>query len=352
METEAPSGTGRQNSAVVRVRRNVGGTDSWIGAIVTSAAGADRATSITAGVDGLLRVAGDDYVGITAAVTPAEDSGPLSARALARLLVERRNQRGWSYRGEAGWLGSTFDPALGFVLRSGITTATGAVSYGWFGGSRFQVRGVTLEGSAAVRNSDWRAESSRITASWFGDRRGGGRGELDLTWRHEDVWEPFALGDAMVPGGVHRFLEARLSVQAPGAQRVRGTAELSGGAFYDGYRLTATAAPTWVPSRFVELGAEVEANSVWFPARSQRYVPTVLRLRVRVSPDTRLSLHGLLQRNGALGATTVNVRARYTIRDGNDIYLVYTRGRVGAMAVEDFAWRREGLLMKVSATLR
>lgn len=354
MQIDAPLGGG-QNAGVLRARRNVGGTDSYLGAIVTSLAASGERTAVTAGLDGSLRIAGDDFVSFAAGVTP-EDGGRVGLpQLLGRIVLERRNQRGWRYRGDVTHVGSGFDPSLGFVLRGGLTTSGAAVGYGWFGGKRFQASGFTVDGTLARRHAGG-TESARVQGSWFGDRRGGGRGLVDVAWHYEGLLEPFALGDVTIPAGGYRFVDGRLSVETPGGRTVTGVGELSGGAFYDGYRVTAAVAPTWAASPHLELGARAEASRVWFPARDQEYRGVVTSLRARVSASTSLGLQALVQHNSAADATTVNVRARYTIRDGNDVYVVFSSGRLGSYTGgsggDVASWRRESLLLKYSAAIR
>lgn len=350
MQTEGPDDRPASNAGVVRVRRSVGGVDSYVGGILTSSTHASAPW--TAGVDGVLNVAGDDYVSFEAGITPS-NGGTSWEDALGRLLVERRNKKGWAYRGEAAFLGGSFDPALGFVLRSGLTTGELELSYGRFGGRLFQASGLSFTGAAATRHQDHGVESARIGISWFGDRRGGGRGQVDLAWRYEGLLIPFQLGDAEIPEGVYRFTEATAALETPKGRSVRGTLTLSGGSFYDGYRTTISLSPTWAMSRYLLLSSDIEANWVWFPSRDERYDAYVTRVRLRVSPDTHLSLNALVQRDGAAGATTGNLRIRYMIRDGSDVYLVFNTGQLDrGLLTPGTLQRRNSMVFKYTTTVR
>lgn len=108
-------------------------------------------------------------------------------------------------------------------------------------------------------------------------------------------------------------------------------------------------------SPFLELSGYLEASRVWFPSRAQEYSATSSRARVRVSPSTRLAIHALLQHNSAFDVTAANVRCRYTISDGNDVFLVFTSGSaglVGGATAGEARGTTRRLMVKYSATIR
>ncbi len=355
MHTEGPEGMGSTNSGVLRVRRDVLGPDSYVGGILTTSHTSGGSVETTAGVDGTLRVVGDDYLTFAAGVSPGVEPQGSSRESLVRALWERRDHEGWSYRGEIARIGASFQPALGFVARSGLTSGAGTVGYGWFGGRTFQASRATLDADISRRHEDGGIEAARVGVSWRGEKRGGGILEAGMAWRREGLTEPFHLGEATVPLGTHRFVEGHAFLEAPRGRRVRGSLSLSGGEFLDGYRATGALSPTWAVSPLLELGGYLEVNRVWFPSRDEAYRATVGRLRARVSPSTRLAVHALVQRSSARDGVVTNVRVRYTIRDGNDVYLVFTDGRenagVGSLPGGGTD-RGQSLLLKLSATIR
>jgi hypothetical protein len=353
MHTEGPLGSGDRNSGIVRIRRDVLGRDSYIGGIATTSH-TGGGLEATIGVDGLLRVVGDDYLSFALGATPGEGPDRLGREGLIRALWERRDHEGWSYRGEVTRIGTSFEPALGFVARAGLTSATGAVGHGWFGGRTFQASRLGLDGSLSRRHQDGGTEAGRLRLSWQAEKRGGGVVDARLAWRYEGLVEPFTIGEAEVPTGGHTFVEAEAFVETPRGRRIRGSLTLSGGEFFDGYRVTGAVAPTWPVFPRLELGGYLEANRAWFPSRDQVYTAIVSRARVRISPNVRLAIHALLQHNSAIDATAANVRLRYTIRDGDDVFLVFSGGSVdGSVGSGSTApTTRRSILLKYSATIR
>ncbi|MGD8320866.1 MAG: DUF5916 domain-containing protein [Gemmatimonadota bacterium] len=351
LQTDGPEGQGTANQGVLRVRRNVGAMDSYVGGIVT--ASTHGTSRWTGGLDGVLKLVGDSYLSFEAGLTPTNNGHVSSEETLGRVRLERRNKRGWSYSGEVAYIGSRFDPALGFVRRAGLTTGALGIEYGRFGGGTFQSSGVRVKGSVARRNDGGGIESAQAGVTWFGDRRGGGGGQLNLTWRHEGVLEPFRLGNAVIPAGSHDYVEGGLTLETPNGRAAWSTVEVSGGAFFDGYRATAAIVPTWTVSRYLLLSGAMEVNRIWFPSRDQGYTAYVTRARARVSPDTHLSVNVLVQRNNATGMTGGNMRFRYMIREGTDVYLVFTTGHLDLASVPLGSPRsRNSIVLKFSTTVR
>jgi len=57
--------------------------------------------------------------------------------------------------------------------------------------------------------------------------------------------------------------------------------------------------------------------------RDQRVWSPLARLRVLASASPRLSFSAVLQANGTADLATANLRLRYSVREGHDLWLVY-----------------------------
>lgn len=81
--------------------------------------------------------------------------------------------------------------------------------------------------------------------------------------------------------------------------------------------------PTWKPTRHVEFGGMYQINVVRFPDRAERFVAHVARSRVRVTFNKQVSTNAFLQYNSAANVATADVRFRYNVSEGHDLWLVY-----------------------------
>ncbi len=358
MQTNSFEGLPSENFGVLRLRRQVLNPNSYIGAIVTSRRGGSDNTLY--GLDGLLRLRGQDYLTLNWAQSFTENEAEvdgLGARSLMRARWERRGVDGLRYAFDASRVGSVFNPALGYILRSDYTRLGDRISYGWRPGkeSRLLRHMLSLEGAAYLRNRDGSTESSVIGPQWLLETKSGHTFTLSASTQYEDLPRDFRIADDVsVLEGRYRFQNAGISYSPSSASLLRSGASLEGGTFYDGWRVTAGITPTWNASRFLELGGAYQINRIEFPDRDQALTAHIARLRTRLMLNTRLSGAAFVQFNSATEAVSMNLRLRYNPREGNDLYVVYNEGlntdRFGFDPVRPLTESRT-LLVKYSHTV-
>ena len=67
-------------------------------------------------------------------------------------------------------------------------------------------------------------------------------------------------------------------------------------------------------------------SALRFPARDQSANLHLLRLRVRTAIDARASGNAFVQYNSTTDRLDFNVRLRYAVTEGTDLWLVYNEG--------------------------
>ena len=161
MQTAKSENLPSENFGVLRLRRNVLNDNSYAGGIVTSRLGADGSYNIATGLDGIIRVVGDEYLTLQWAQTFEDDviegdGFDLLASALLRATWTRRRQQGFNYAASLTRSGRDYDPGLGFIRRNGFTRLGGEVAYDWLPdeSSSFRRISPSLFGSVFVRNED------------------------------------------------------------------------------------------------------------------------------------------------------------------------------------------------------
>ena len=121
------------------------------------------------------------------------------------------------------------------------------------------------------------------------------------------------------------------------------------GEYYDGRLYSLLLSPEWRASAHLRLSADLQLDRLEFPARDERVWSTLARVRVLASASPRLSLSAVLQANGSADLATANLRLRYSVREGHDLWLVYNHDRNLDRDRMDFpipATARSGLLVK------
>lgn len=342
MQTDATSFSRAENLGVLRLRRRVLNENSYLGGIVTSRlAGSGRRHNVLYGLDGIVRVTGQDYVSADWAQVFEDDGTAADAgvdttravapidRALVRLFWERRGLYGLTYSAELARVGRAFDPGLGFLTRpaggfDGYARTGASTAYGWRAGpSSPLLRSVVgLQGTLFTRAEEGTVESVDLTARGELVLKTGHTLTAELVGSYDDPARPFPVGDVVVEPGSYRFLTGRLVYVPPSGHLLRAGASLMAGGFYGGRRVVATVSPSWFASRHLELGGTYQIQHVTFPM--ERTVDThVVSLRTRVMLNARISAAALLQLNSLDDRVGANIRVRYNPREGHDLWLVW-----------------------------
>ncbi len=321
-----------ENLGVARLRRQVLNPYSYVGGMVTSRMGTDGSYNRAYGLDGIFRLFGEDY--LTASWAQAFDSeweeapGVLDAGQL-RLNWERRGVKGPVYDVDIIRRGDRFKPGLGFVDRTDITLLQGQVGYGWFSPESSPVlrQLPTLRWNVYRSTSTGQVESGEAEFNWYVETKKQASAWLKLDHYYEHLADTLSLSslspNAYVPSGDYRFLDAYIYYSLPSGRLLGANGYVQGGAYYDGWRLTARVKPTWRPNPYFMAGGSIKYDYVTFPPRNQEYVNWIYKLDLQVAFSVTTSVAGLIQYNTAIDAVIVNLRLRYNPREGTDLYLVY-----------------------------
>jgi hypothetical protein len=332
MQTESSNLLPYENFGVVRARRRVFNDYSFAGSIFTSRLGSDGSYNLVYGIDGIVRVAGDEYLTLQWIQSfddalIEEEGASLLPSAVVRARWERRTSRGLGYSVTLTRVGSEYAPDLGFQSRENYFQSRGSISYGWFpnSGSAFRMISSGLEAFTFLSNDDGSIQSGGVQHEWDFELMSGGRLGVDFEFEVEDLEDDLELSEsAWIPTGRYGFISARGRYHMPTGSLFRTEIGLSGGGFYDGTSVSIEAEPTWNVSRFVELGGEFELTRLRFPDRSQSFDFVLARLRGQLAFSPATSVSAFVQFSSAADLITANVRFRWNFREGQDLWIVYS----------------------------
>ncbi len=321
-----------ENVGVLRLRRQVFNPNSWAGAVVTNRIGTDGTFNTAYGLDGIVKLFGDDYLSWNWAQT-FETGKPNRALALdsAKFRVDwqRRTLKGLAYDFDVSRAGAGYDPGLGFEFRSDYTRFGNSLLYGWIPGegSWLMRHSAFVKGYLYLRNADGAAESYEIGPGYQFTAKSSLYFSVTPNFCYENVPEAFSLSDkAEIPAGRYHFFDLICMFNTPnqGHRYLEGRLDL--GTFYDGHRLSAALSPRWDVSSSLELGGFYEFDRVTFPGRGQEFVAHLGRLHVLAMLSTKFSAAAFIQYSSAARELTANLRIRYNPREGTDLYIVYNDG--------------------------
>jgi hypothetical protein len=159
------------------------------------------------------------------------------------------------------------------------------------------------------------------------DTKAGGGGWIEPKYFHEDVIEAFPIGRSLeIPVGRYDFADLQIALFMSAGARLRSSIDFRSGTYFDGTRTQVIVKPTWNVSRHLELGADYQLSVLRFDDRDQKEDIHIARLRIRTALDAHRSGNAFVQYNSSTGSLDFNLRLRYAIAEGTDVWLVYNEG--------------------------
>lgn len=335
MQTDDEGGLPSENFGVLRLRRRVLNANSYVGGMATSRIASGGGHNLTYGVDGQVRLWGDDYLTVKWLQTVQggdviRDAAPSGLDA-GRFVFDwtRRRFQGFSYQNAFVWSGPGYDPAVGFEARRDFARAQSDWNYQWFPGLESPWRRVWLgvQSNAWVRNTDDAVDTGEVSPFLALETNDGLSLRLNSRTQYEDVPADFPLSDdATILAGSYWAHEATFRFEAPRGWSIRPNVGVTAGDFFDGSRFAVTHDFDWPVSPHVQLRGGWEWNRIRFDDRGQAFDANLLRLTARLALDTHLSMDVFAQYNSLTDQVAANSRLRYNFREGQDLWVVWNEG--------------------------
>jgi hypothetical protein len=322
-----------ENFGAFRVKKRSFNAYSYLGGMLTTRLGVDGSYNFSYGVDGVVRVFGDDYLTLRLAQTlqDSAENNPLSLDPSSITVDwERRKQEGLSYSMGFTYSGTEFNPGMGFEMIDDFVASAPELRYTWISpeSSWLQSHYIRLFNYVFYRIPEYSLMMYNLNPSWFFSSKNNWMGSVGLVYRIDQLEEDFELADpVIVPVGRYQYLSTELMLQTPGSRSFYSILMFEGGAYFDGYKLSPSIQPKWNLGASVELGGIYRLDLIRFPDRGQKLNNHIAGLRALYMFSTKLSLSAFVQYNSAINQVISNVRFRYNPKEGTDLYVVFNEGR-------------------------
>ncbi len=322
-----------ENFGVFRMRRQVINENSYVGGIVTSRVGMNGSYNTAYGLDGIFKVAANDYINVKVAqvMTDTSRNNMMSLNPTIFFInYNRVNQKGLNYGLTYSRSGQDFNPGIGFQMRSNYTHYHASLGYGWIFGesAALENQGVGSRISIYTDNADGSTQTLQLTAMYNFQFKSGYNGVFSVSHQFENVADTFSFSDVCyVPPGKYSFNEIETHLNSPHSNRFVMGLDGTVGTFYDGTRVTIGGDPSWNVGPGLQLGLRYEHNFLKFTDRNQSFSGGIAGFKATLMFTTKVSLSTFIQYNTAENTVLTNVRFRYNPSEGNDLYIVFNEGR-------------------------
>jgi hypothetical protein len=331
MHTEATQAMPSENLGVVRVRRQAFNNASYVGGIFTSRVDAGGGSNRVFGLDSVVRFNTGDELVVRFAQSFDTESGQSTVGGLnsGRLFtkMQRINRQGWGYTALATWCGPDYQPRLGFAARDGFSQLYGELRHGRMSDGDRWYRSTTkwIDGGGYWRTDDGRLDSGHFGFGGNLQTRAGTWMWADLRGFSESLIESFEIGNGVeVPDGDYVWTGLSFGFNRPQGRKVRVWGNGYIGQFYDGQRLRLRLGPQWTASKNLSAGLTYEFNAVRFPARDDDLLIHLAQLRLVWSFNSKITTDLFSQLNSLDERVSSNLRFRYNLREGTDLYVVFS----------------------------
>ena len=317
-----------ENFGVVRLKRRAFNDQSTIGGIFTSRIGSEGNRNIAYGIDGLINLFGDDFLTLNWSQT-FHESGTNDNNGRLTLELNRRRRLGFGYNLGLIYSGKTYRPEMGFIDRNNFKFGTATLSNTWLydEGARFIFQTIEAGGSLYIDNDTEDILSAEMNSGWTFSTRTQDIGNLNFTWNYENIISVFSLSeDVKIPVGIYKFGNLGASYRMAGEKIIRTGVSVETGPFYDGWLSSLQLTPSWFASKHLELGLTYSFNHASFDDRNQSLDVHITRLRIGTAINSQISTNAFVQYSSASDLFSANVRFRYNIREGNDLWIVLNEG--------------------------
>lgn len=346
-----------KNLSVVRVTRRIG-KESRMGILATNGLPDELGRGTTAGLD--LRLADGQFLGqgspaalwIYGLFSETKAEGEASSSGTAFGLQGSLRTQEWEHGLEFNLVDEGFDPALGFVRRTGIWDLSWETGFqrqlgdqGWLRSIEAEV-GVEMTKDLVGAEDNW-----RIPLRPFG---------LEFQSQDQLVYEvrpavqhiaaPFELipGVSVAPG---RYAMTRHTVTLESNDRgmVGGEIEVEWGDFFGGHLVQWSLETMFVPSPHYRLGLSWTDAMGSVPAGDFHTQAAAVDLDFSFTPD--LSWKNLIQYDTESESLGFQSRLRWILSPGQDLFLV-GQGGWNRLGLDHFERGEQALAVKLSWSLR
>jgi len=275
------------------------------------------------------------------------------------LAVTSPNRTGW--RGTAIYtkVEQNFDPAVGFVSRTGIQDFALESGYTHLmpASSYLASFNLTVDGYRAelLSNNQLSSQDVGLRLSLFNRSRD--RFFTRFTQAKEVLVNDFTIFSAadgsrsvVIPRGSYTFNEMRFFLNTGGQRKLSVSTSFWVGEFYNGDHVEFRSGITWRPTNQMEFGLTYNENSIKLPAGD--FKVRQINLRANFSLNTRWSWSNYMQYDNVSESAGFNSRLVYIPEAGQQAILVFNYGAQDRDKDNNFTSTGSDLSLRATYTFR
>tara|TARA_R110002096_G_scaffold170840_2_gene343471 strand:- start:5634 stop:7901 length:2268 start_codon:yes stop_codon:yes gene_type:complete len=336
MQTASNANLNSENFSVLRLKKKVVNSNSYVGGLLTSRLDAEGNTNLVLGIDTDFNIFGDDYIETKVSQTmdnrvPDERRWGIDNNSIFRITWQRRASVGLYYRFFVNRTGADFEPGIGFYRTKNTSDYYYSLGYGILAPSNSVFKKNTFQVSSynISENESFDLRSRFIGAQWDGEFKSAGKvgAEIKLNQEHLLPNEAFKLvGQIYIPVDNYAFVESIFSYETPENKSLKSKFSLEYGDIFDGKRTQVKVEPKWIANIHFELSGSYQITKLDFPSIAgrdvEKFTAHLAQLRGQYALNKKLSASLFVQYSNISELAGANFRFRYNFSEGRDFWVV------------------------------
>ena len=262
------------------------------------------------------------------------------------------SQTGWRAGLTASEIQRNFNPALGFVSRSGVRKFVADISYTHRLRNRYIENVASGVDAKRVDYIDGELQSQKIVLNGLQIENQIGDGmEVSHNIQDENLLGSFEIADGiLIPPGRYRFSDTALSIETSDARVADVELEVRAGDLYTGTIRAYEAEASWRPSRHFNGSISYRVDFVDLP--QGKFDNRVFSADLAVTFTNTLSWVNLIQFDNVSNDLGLDSRFHWVPEPGRNFYVVLSHNMNRNEINDRFSTTRTGLTVKLDHTFR
>ena len=268
------------------------------------------------------------------------------------MQISSPNRVGWRGSLAAKEVQQNFDPAIGFVSRSGVRQYFGDVGYTYQAqGNLLRTVFAGVDGQQSTEiGGDLQSQRVILRALELGTNSAD-EAKVWYQQRKENLSEPFEISEGVIiPVGDYSFDSWRVEIMSSPDRVLNATLSIEDGEFFDGTKLTFGSDVRWRPSKHFHMGVTYTVDNVELPQGN--FSTRLASADTNIAFTNTISWTTLLQYDNVSDTVGVNSRLHWVPEAGRNIYFVVNHNFVERLEDGEFHSTTTDLTFKVDYTFR
>lgn len=324
MQSKKTANQSSNNYGVLRLRRQIGEGNTYVGGILTNKLGSGGKNNSTYALDGIINLKNQWYLDVIAANVSDSSNASLDQTSKVFLNLEKRTIFGPLFKSSVARIGEYYDPEMGFELRNNNLILSNAIGYGIKPDEKYKLQTASVKFESEIfRNlGDGKNDSEKHGISFNTESNSASQFVIRFSKYYERILEDFELYNTTITAGKYDYYGLEYVYSSPTGNRLFFMTNGYFGDFFNGSNATINLGPAYKPNQVFLANLQYQIVKLNFPGNERDDLLHFITSTLEYTPTVNASFSLLTQYNTYDKSISSNFRFRYNPREGVDLFVV------------------------------